>query len=322
VPIGNLAYEIEASKTGFTNATKTNITVTVGIATNVGVIFLVPTAAQPGKISGQVIDANNGTVISGAMVKIYDWSGALMETLTTNASNPNFTSSQRQPGSYTLAISKIGYFDLTMDNINVDGNVSVGKASMSEILTEPHVRVVVQWGPTPSDFDLHCVGPTNRTVADDGTPNSRFHVYWSGQKSFNENKTASPWYSGTGDPSGTSSTTSLVQDTTTGYGPEAINLFGFGSGYARGVYSFTVHKWTDWHGGSWYDYPVTMRIFDSQGLVMQLSLPSGAGSGSSELRFWKAVKIDCQGPARSQRSITVENSFGNLTYNSKSSMNW
>ncbi|OHD70883.1 MAG: hypothetical protein A2W19_08075 [Spirochaetes bacterium RBG_16_49_21] len=321
VPIGSLAYEITVSKTGFNSTTKTNITVTVG-TTDVGVLYLVSTAAQPGTISGRSVDANSGSNVTSATLNVYDWSDNLVQTLTTNSSNGTFTTNSFSPGSYTLVFSKTGYFNLTIDNVIVDGNVgdtTNSRYAMCEILTEPHVRVVVQWGNAPNDLDLHVVGPTNNANTGDsrwdGNPIDRFHVYWSNHKSWNEN---TGLYLRDGDQSGTSSTTSLVQDDTNDYGPEAINLFGYGDGYDNGIYTFTVHNYssTDWYAST---TTATMRVFDSQGLVMQLSLPTGAGN----LDFWQAIKINIQGQSRSQRTITVENTFANFSSpNNKSELNW
>jgi hypothetical protein len=320
VPIGSLAYTIEVSKTGYYNASKSNITVTVGVTTNIGIIYIVSTAATSAKILGRSVDANTGNDVVSTTLNIYTWDGTLAQTLTTSSSNGTFTSNTLSPGVYTLVFSKTGYFDLSFDGIPVDGrNGNTGDTTNSryalcEILTEPHVRVIVQWGSDPHDLDLHVVGPTNKNNTSDGTPYNRFHVYWSTHKSWNENTGA---YASGGDPAGTSSTTSLVQDDINSYGPESINLFGYGSGYAYGIYTYTVHDYsqTNWYATS---TPTTMRVFDSQGLVMQLSLPTGGGTNY----YWKAIKINCQGPARSQRTITVENTFSGLTFSSKSSMNW
>jgi hypothetical protein len=313
VPIGTLYYEIDASCAGYYNSTKTNITVSTGAATDIGVIYIVSTTAQPGTISGRTVNANNGTDLGNTTVNIYDWSGALVETLSTNSSDGTFTSGTRQPGAYTIVFRRTGYFDLTVDNIIVNNSVgnSNTRYALCEILAEPHLRVVVQWGSSPRDLDLHVVGPTNKSV--NPAPTNRFHVYWNNFRSFDENTGT---YSSSGDPDGTSSTTSLVQDSRQGYGPEAINLFGHQSGYANGIYTYTVHNFSQ---SDWYTAPITMRVFDSQGLVMQLSVPNGAGQN---LWFWEAIKITITGESRSQRTIQVQNTFNNLTLGSKSSMDW
>ncbi len=323
IPIGSLAYEVEVSASGYHSTNRGNISSTAGVTNNIGIIYLVSTAATAEALAGRTVDANTGADISGATIVIKDWSGNIVDTLTPYGAT--FTTDPLDPGAYTLVFSKLGYFDLTFDNIIADGtdgetySTTNTRYALCEILVEPHVRVIVQWGPNPRDYDLHVVGPTdNADTGDsrwDGAPTNRFHVYWSGHKSWNEN--TGRYLSGA-DPSGTSSTTSLVQDDTDGYGPEAINLFGYGSGYDYGIYTYTVHKYTS--TGSWHDYPVTMRVFDSQGLVEQISVPS---TDPASNRYWKALKINCQGPSRAQRTVTVENTWANFSsYSSKSELNW
>jgi hypothetical protein len=328
VPIGSNAYTLQAAKSGYNNSALNNISVQAGQVTNVGIIYIVSTAATPAKILGRTVNSNDGNDVTSVTCHIYKWDGTEVANspITTSSSDGTFTifsSSTLPAGVYTLVFSKSGYFDLSFDGIPVDGrNGNTGDTTNSryalcEILTEPHVRVIVQWGDSPSDLDLHVVGPTAKNNTSDGTPNNRFHVYWHGHKSWDENTGA---YASGADPTGTSSTTSLVQDDTNSYGPEAINLFGYGSGYANGIYTFTVHNFSnsDWYAST---TPTTMRVFDSQGLVMQMPLPTGAGSN---IWYWKMIKINISGQSRNQRVITVDDTFAspNLTYSSKSSMNW
>lgn len=341
-PIGTSAYYASVSAGGFNAAIKNNITVSAGAVTDVGSVFLVSTSAAQGIITGTVVDANDGHRIAGATVVIRRWDNTIVETLTSSSSTtdpePNtypagdppgyvhrgkFESSTLDPGTYSITITMNRYFDLTADNATVAGNFNLGSQAMCEVLDEPQVRVILLWGgrtssPTdPSDLDLHLVGPTNKTVSVDGAPNNRFHIYWSNSKSFNENTGA--YIAGAmGDLTGTQSTSSLVQDDTTYFGPEAINLFRYGGNqYVYGVYTYTVHRWSA-NGGSWGYSPITMRVYDSQGMAREINFPSGAPSD----RYWKAIKINIQGIGRANRTITVYNQFGTLTYDSKSSMNW
>lgn len=315
VRIGTTAYKLLVAASGYGNATKGNISVGVGATTDIGIVYLVSSSASPGTITGTVVDANAGAKVTGATVKILDWTGATAGTLTTATSNGGFTSATLTPGTYTLLISKVGFFDLQIDNVVLAGNVNVGQQALCQVLAEPQVRVVLLWGAAPADLDLHVVGPTAKAVTVDGAPSDRFHVYWNNRKSFDENTGN---YTAGADPSGASSTTSLVQDDTNSYGPEAINLFGHGVGYPRGVYTFTVHNYSS---TNWYAAPITLRIYDSQGLVQELPIPNGGGSDG----YWRAFKIDIQGPSRAQRTVTVSNTFAaapNNSWNSKSTMNW
>ena len=110
------------------------------------------------------------------------------------------------------------------------------RQAVCHILTEPQVRVVVQWGQTPADYDLHLVGPTTVTPSD-GSPSNRFHVWYS-RKSYSEKGRILYIYDG--DPSGKTYTASLVQDDTTSYGPRGYKPVPCGGGTicARLVYLY------------------------------------------------------------------------------------
>ncbi len=327
----NTSYHLSVSMTGYGTTSKSNIVVVIGQDTDLGRIYLMPDGATSSTISGTIIDANDGAFIYSATVTIYDGDQNVVYTTTLGSSVNTFTTPSLNAGIYTMVLSKSGYFSLQVDNIIVngsDGAEALGRQAMCKELTEPQVRVVVLWGFTPSDLDLHLVGPTNVTPAD-GAPANRFLVYWSNHKSYSE-KTGT--FSNSGDPSGTTYTASLVRDVTAGYdngdgtsggyGPEAINLFrAAGVQYVRGLYTYTLRDWTnqsDPTAAKWLAYPITMRVYDSQGLVREINFPSVA----ADVNCWKAIKINILGNSRSQRYINVVNQFGNIADSSKSGMDW
>ena len=75
VPVGTNRYQITFAASGYGSALKNNVTVDPGSVTNIGVIYLVPEGSSAGTVSGTVIDANTGSVISGASVVISDLDG-------------------------------------------------------------------------------------------------------------------------------------------------------------------------------------------------------------------------------------------------------
>lgn len=330
IPIGVNYYKLAISLTDYNNTGKNNITVSQGDETNVGILFLIPTSATSGIISGDVVNANDGVDIASATISVYTWDSVLQTSTTTNSTGDFATSVAVPAGVYSVKISKAGYFDLLVDNVAVNGARAIGTQALCEILQEPQVRVVLLWGLTPTDLDLHVTGPSNSSVIADGTPNNRFHVGYIGtggtadsdyNKSFNEKTGAYPLG---GDPGGVKSTTSLVQDDYVGgYGPEAINLFRWGGvQYARGFYTYTVYRWSA-NGNTWGTNPITMRIYDSQGMARELNFPGPPGT---DLRYWKAFKINIQGNSRSSRQITIINQFSSFTggqdWRTKSSLDW
>jgi hypothetical protein len=319
IPIGVNYYKLAISKATYNNTGKNNITVSQGDETNVGILFLILTSATAGTISGDVVNANDGVDVASATISVYTWDSVLQTSTTTNSTG-DFSTSSVPAGVYSVKVTKAGFFDLLVDNVAINGNKAIGTQALCEVLQEPQVRVVLLWGATPEDLDLHLVGPTTKTLTTGNTgvnPNNRFHTYWSSQKSFNE---STGTYYSNGDPGGVRSTASLVQDDTTSYGPEAQNLFRWGGGqFARGYYTYTVHRWYSSLGSTWGTIPITMRIYDSQGMARELNFP---GPPSTDLTYWKAFKINIQGNSRAQRSIIILNQFGTLDYSTKSTLDW
>lgn len=325
LPIGSNYYKMIASLSGYNSATKQNITVTLGGQTAAGILYLVPTSASSGTISGLVMDANDATKLSGVTVQVFDWQNTLIDTKTTQTGG-TFTTATLSAGVYSVKFSKTGYYDLVVDNIVVNGNVDMGRQAICAYLVEPMVRTIALWGAKPDDLDLHVVGPTAQTVTEADTaynnPQNRFHVGYIGYTTnawqYNYNELTGLYERGQGgsstvpDRAGTKSTTALVQDvypgnpyTGAGYGPEAINLWRYGGvQYAKGIYTYTLRNYsgTNWYAGG---RNIIIRIYDSQGMVREIIMPQGANDPGNTTRDWKAVKINIQGNSRSKRFIFV-----------------
>jgi len=329
---GGTPYYIDFTKTSYSSNRKNNVVVARGEMTDVGVIYML-SGGSSGTITGSVVDANTAYWRKNAKIEILNSTGSIVSTVYSSSvgseTNPGdttcgrFTTGSATPlpaGIYTAKISMAGYYDLLVDNIVVIQDKDIERQAICEILTEPQVRVILLWGDVPSDLDLHLVGPTTKTITngnDGNDPTNRFHTYWSNQKSYSEatgQQIADPdWY-------GTSATASLVQDDTTSYGPESMNLFKTGGvQFAKGVYTYTIHNWS-YENGSWGTAPITSRIYDSGGLVREVNFPSG--DPTLYAIYWKMFKINIQGNSRSKRTITVVNQFDSLNYLSKSSMDW
>ncbi len=257
IDIGTNAYKLAVSATGFNGATKSNVTVSVGATTDVGFIYVVSSSAAPGTITGNVVDANKGAAQSAITVTVLDWTGTVAATTTTSSTGA-FTTTTLSPGTYTVVFSNPSFFDLDVDNVVVNGNTNIGQQALCQVLVEPQVRAVLLWGSNPRDLDLHVVGPTAKT-ASDGAPTNRFHI-WYDERSWDENTGK---YTAAGNPDGTSSTTSLVQDDTTSFGPEAINLFGHGTGYAFGTYTWSVYDYSEHQLVRGADHPAHLRLAGS-----------------------------------------------------------
>lgn len=312
VEIGNNIYTISASRSGYSPAVENEISVNPGEISRMAPLYMVSTSASDGIISGSIIDANDGLSLDGASVLLVKYDGSDSENVT--VSGNTFETSSLTPGTYSIKIFKTGYYDLNIDNITVDGNKEIGPQSLCEHLTGDMVRVVLLWGNSPKDLDLHLTGPVNGNIdsTESGSSN-RFHIYWN-KRSYDENSFT---YLRSADKTGSMSTASLVEDATEGFGPEAINIFdSYGTGYAKGTYSYTVHNWSR---RDWYGSPIMIKIFDSQGLVREIPFPAEM---NNSVWYWKAFQIKVDGSGRSNRQISVVNEMATLSYSDKSSMDW
>ncbi len=306
-------YALEVSHGDYLSATTGTFSVSTGIVSDRGIISLVPQNASNGMFTGTVVSANDGKGISGVKVDIRDWQDNIVNTVY-SGSTGTFTSATLVPGTYRVEISKTAYYGIVLDNKTINGNSALDRLAICEQLQPYQVRVVVQWGSSPEDLDLHMVGPTAKLAS------GIFHIWWANEpgnwrspsylrKTYNE---ATGEYLEDSDASGTRSTASLVQDDTDKYGPEAINIF---NGYKNGIYTYTVHNWS---GGDWNGAAITARIYDTEGEMTVLPFPSV----STDDLYWKMFKIDIQGPNRSDKTLMIENSFGTLDHDDDESMNW
>jgi hypothetical protein len=239
-------------------------------------------------------------------------------------------------------------------------NVSAGRLPLVRTLTGQDLKVVLSWGAgDPYDLDLHVVGtlPAGQTVTnvngdDCGTGNNTlFHTWaarpnvgltWAQQYSAktrtyiqgNASYNASNYF-----PTSPDTTTALVQDTITGFGPEAINFIG---GYTDGTYWFSVANWSQWFAASypgadkfnqqWDVTNVEIRVYDANGLAFQMAAgapqntpdfteaASAAGCSSTtdwqQCELWRAFKMTVSGTGPASRTFEPVNGYANWPDNS------
>lgn len=143
-----------------------------------------------GVISGTVIDATNGNVVSGAIVNI---SGPVVQTTSTN-SEGKYSFENLGQGNYTVTVNK-NNFITDSKSVQFDGSIAVVSFVLSPVLAPDEYRVVLTWGDKPADLDLHL------------TTANGDHIYWSNKGSL----TQYPWIQ-------------LDFDVMSGYGPETITI--------------------------------------------------------------------------------------------------
>ncbi len=188
--------------------------------------------AQPGVVSGQIIDAaQSGNVgIEGLTLQIREGinnvNGRLVLTITTGADG-FYTVTDLPAGNYTVVVidervlgeETTRYITVSF-NIKIIANITIENQNGSVSNNAQHVdqvQVKLSWGATPNDLDSHLTGPA--------TGGGRFHVYYSNKVSGNSD---------------------LDRDDTNSYGPETTTI-DLASG-VDGIYRFSVHDYSN--GGS------------------------------------------------------------------------
>ena len=192
-----------------------------------------------GTVTGVVIDATNGSGISGVVVTVI---GDSFYSATTDSFGA--FSFFVPIGNQTLSFDKPGYQFSSVSVVvvaNEETEIRSSRMLGNPVLTSGETRFVLTWGATPSDLDSHLLTPSGD------------HVYF-----------------GDRNPSGAGANLDL--DDTSSYGPETITI----TASQSGTYIYYVYKWSS--AGSLTTSDAEVKVYDSTGLVETISVPtSGTG---------------------------------------------
>ena len=162
-----------------------------------------------GDITGVVVDASTASPIAGATVTVITTGQS-----DTTDSNGNYLITGVPAGTHDVSASASGYITQTQSVTVTAGATTVANFALAPVGAE--IRVVLQWGASPSDLDSHMSGPDS----------PRFHVYY-----------ASPSYQ---------DYVSLDVDDVDAFGPETITVTDSVSGgaWVAGTYHYWVHNFS------------------------------------------------------------------------------
>lgn len=166
-------------------------------------------------------------------------------------------------GNYVLKVANDGgEWDANMYNLSLS---DLGGEISGSGLGSEHFRIVLTWGSSPRDLDSHLWTPSiNGSAA---------HVYYSNKM----NPDTHPYVG-------------LDVDDISSYGPETITI----NRLYPGTYTYSVYNYS---GGDIAGSGATVRIYNANGLIKQLTVPS---SGSGE--WWDIFEIN-----GSTGALTVKN---------------
>jgi hypothetical protein len=132
------------------------------------------TRSGVGTVGGNIINAFTGQGIENAKISIRRGINTTTgDFVSTILSNPNGIYNTDLPsGNYTAEVTcdgySIGYFNLISIGDMVQDNQN---GTITPVIPDGQTRIILTWGPIPSDLDSHLTGPS--------TDSNRFHVYFS-----------------------------------------------------------------------------------------------------------------------------------------------
>ena len=218
VSIGS-AYDISYELEGYLAILRSGITL------NADVINFVETTLQIdenfdglGNIEGSVTNSLTGHGESNVEVSIREGlgnqTGAILATTLTSASG-DYTFMDLNAGNYTIELSKEAFINSFFSVIVLGSQTVVNQnGTISPQIADGEVRIVLEWGASPSDLDSHLTGPLES--------GDRFHCFFS-------------------DSSPTGSNAILDVDDVSSFGPETITV----TQTINGIYRYSVHNFSN-----------------------------------------------------------------------------
>lgn len=219
LPIGTYDITFEDPDGKYATETIYDIEVSEDIVTYNVELNMVQNQGKKGTINGYILDAFDASHVAGASLKIFKGlnctTGTPVKTLTSDSNG--YYSLELEAGNYTIYAEANGY-QAGFGNALVlpDKTNSNQNCTITPVLNDGEIRVVLTWNTYPEDLDSHMVGPA---------PDGRFHTEFSNMDYM---------YNG-------QSYCNLDVDDTTSYGPETTSVY-VG---VNGAYTFYVHDYTN-----------------------------------------------------------------------------
>jgi hypothetical protein len=249
------SYDLSFEKPGYQNALYSNATVIQDQTTELRTILYIDSSRTgPGTVAGTITNAFDGNGVIGATLEFRSGLNTSTGTVvaTTTSDDTGTYRLSLETGYYTVSAMKTDFIPASINVVSIGGATTNQGISLSPKLSNDQLRVVLNWGESPWDLDLHATGP-------DGL-GGRFHVFYNSS------------YFASGD-----STVVLDTDDRYSYGPETITI----TKAIPGVYQFSVHNYSnrgatpDSLDTSLASSGAQVRVFQGNLLVSEFNVPTG-----------------------------------------------
>ena len=235
------------------------------------IILVSNTQPSTGSAGGRVTNALDGRGLANITIKLREnWNnqeGDYYGDFTATTNSTGYYSIQNLPtGYYTVEASFEGYVTgYTNIIVMADGAKTDYDFTISPILSDNNIRIVLTWGVSPSDLDSHLTGQT--------PSNGSFHVFFAEQV-YN--------YGG-------EQMANLDVDDTSSYGPETITILK----NIYGTYTYYVHDYTN--GNNYSSTALSrsgavVKVFSGSEQIAEYYVPANK-TGT----YWTVFTIDQNG---------------------------
>jgi hypothetical protein len=175
-----------------------------------------------GSISGYINDAFNGSGVYNLTLSLREGvnttSGTVLFTSNTDY-NGGYSFTDISAGNYTIEANGSGYMPSFFTVFSIGGqNTPNQNGTITPILNENEIRIILTWGLYPYDLDSHLTGPIPES-------SDRFHVFFSDEYYYYVDELYA----------------NLDVDDVTSYGPETVTIYH----QTNGLYRYSVHDFTN-----------------------------------------------------------------------------
>jgi hypothetical protein len=238
------------------------------------IVSIGPNLAGQGQISGKVLDALTGSVLSGISITLYmelDVGPDKLISQYTTQPDGIYIFSNLAAGDYLIKAILDGYIQ-TENRVTLASDDSSAQENiiLSPLMDPGEIRIIVTWGESPADLESHLTAPN--------TQGCRYHCFYDTKEIPGAN---------------------LDLDDMNSYGPETITITSLSSG----TYRYYVHDFTDRMSNNSKALALSgarVRVYFGSGAEpMEFYVPNLAGT------VWHVFDIDSE-----SQQITPVNIMG------------
>lgn len=294
-PVGD-NISVEFAKNGYLPVLYHNVSVSVNEDTHLEPVMQIDEAhGGNGAVSGIILNALDGSGINGCTLSLRSGINATEGFIVTSGiseENGVYTIQGLPAGHYTMQCQKQGFNDSYFTVVCIGGqNQDNQNGTMTPILNENEIRIILTWGETPADLDSHLTGPQ---------PNgARFHVYFNAPAHYLNGMINA----------------ALDHDDVNSYGPETVSIYNL----SQGTYRYSVHDFTNRNAGysmALSNSAAQVRVYQGSILVAAFNVPA-----NTEGTLWTVFEIT-DGQFLPVNSLTYVASSGAVTAPNVSNDAW